>query len=39
MKQIICLSIFWLSLTLSSAAEELQLQAAVPGDAGTTPCG
>ncbi len=35
MKQIICLSIFWLSLTLSAAAEELQLQAAVPGEAGT----
>ncbi len=37
MKQIICLSIFWLSLTLTlnASAEELSLQAAVPGNAGT----
>ncbi|MCP4402048.1 MAG: PEP-CTERM sorting domain-containing protein [bacterium] len=35
MKRIIYLSLFLLLLALNSAAEERQLQAAVPGDAGT----
>ena len=35
MKRIICLSIFLLLLTLNAAAEERQLQATVPGEAGT----
>ncbi len=35
MKQIICLSLFFLLLTLTTAAEERHLQAAVPGEAGT----
>ena len=35
MKRIICVSLFFLLLTLNAAAEELHLQAAVPGEAGT----
>ncbi len=35
MKRAIYLSLFLLLLTLSAAAEELHLQAAVPGEAGT----
>ena len=35
MTRIICLTIFLLLLTLNAAAEERQLQAAVPGEAGT----
>ena len=35
MKRIIYLSTFLLLLTLSAAAEERRLQAAVPGEAGT----
>ncbi len=35
MRQIICLSIFLLVVTMSASAEEVDLQAAVPGDAGT----
>ena len=35
MKQVLCLSVLSLLLALSASAEEVRLQAAVPGGAGT----
>ncbi len=35
MARMICVSIFLLLLTLSASAEDVHLQAAVPGEAGT----
>ncbi|MCP4401667.1 MAG: PEP-CTERM sorting domain-containing protein [bacterium] len=35
MTRMICVSIFLLLLTLSASAEDVHLQAAVPGEAGT----